>query len=672
MSLKNILSIVLSVVATLGIHAQNTKNDSIEQQTHEMEEVVVVKQRQGTTRINSAMNSFQINKSELFKAACCNLGESFTTNASVDVNYNDATTGARQIKLLGLAGTYVQMLTETMPNFRNSAIPYALSYVPGSWMKSIQVSKGAASVKNGFESITGQINIQYLQPEDEEGVTINLYGSTMARGEANADANLHINQRLSTEILLHHENEFGEHDGNNDTFIDMPKVKQWNLQNRWAYLGRQYIFHGGIGLLKEKRTGGQTDKHRHDHNLPIYKIGVETDRYEFYMKHAFVLNHEKGSNIAFMSSASAQDMSSIYGKKILDIDDKNIYSSLLYETNIAEKHNLSTGLSLNYDYIDEKTKNISGAFKNKHETTTGGYIQYTFTLDSRLTAMAGIRYDHSNIHGSFITPRMHVKYAPSSIISLRLSAGKGYRTVHPMSEYGYLLASGRQFIIAEHLRQEEAWNYGTSIALNIPLSKKYLKINADYYYTNFVNQAIIDYDSNHTAIILSNLHGRSYSHTLQIDATYEPITNLSITAAYRRSFVKSTFGGKRMEKPLTNHYKALLTASYKTPLGLWQFDATLQLNGGGRLPTPYTTDQYGTLSWQHSFHSYEQLNLQVTRWFRHFSIYVGGENLTNYKQKNPILNANNPYSQQFEPTMVWAPTTGAMGYIGIRINFGRL
>ena len=222
MKISNIKSIIIAgcLICSVNSFAQSALNDTLNIKEHEMEEIVVVKQREGTTRINSAMNGFQINKSELFKAACCNLGESFSTNPSVDVNYNDATTGARQIKLLGLAGTYVQMLTETMPNFRSSASPYALSYVPGPWMKSIQVSKGAASVKNGYESITGQINIQYLQPEDEEGITINLYGSTMARFEANADANLHINDRLSTELLLHHENEYSEHDGNDDGFID--------------------------------------------------------------------------------------------------------------------------------------------------------------------------------------------------------------------------------------------------------------------------------------------------------------------------------------------------------------------------------------------------------------------------------------------------------------------
>lgn len=692
MKISNIKSIIIAgcLICSANSIAQSALNDTLNIKEHEMKEIVVVKQREGTTRINSAMNGFQINKSELFKAACCNLGESFSTNPSVDVNYNDATTGARQIKLLGLAGTYVQMLTETMPNFRSSSSPYALSYVPGPWMKSIQVSKGAASVKNGYESITGQINIQYLQPEDEEGITINLYGSTMARFEDNADANLHINDRLSTELLLHHENEYSEHDGNDDGFIDMPKIKQWNAQNRWAYLGDRYIFHAGVGILKENRDGGQVEKHITSHDMPLYKIGIETNRYEAYMKHAFVLDKVHGTNIALMASGTLHEMNSLYGFKKFDTNDKNAYASLMYETNFTPKHNLSIGASMNHDYIKnvierypitkhDENGNINDDYlertkegENYKETTWGGYAQYTYTQGTRWTAMAGVRLDHSSAYGTFFTPRMHIKYSPNSIISLRLSLGKGYRTVHALNEYGYLLASGRKLIIEYPLKQEEAWNYGLSTALNIPIANKTLKLNAEYYYTDFSEQAVVDYDTNIEEIRISNLKGRSYSHTMQVDATYELFKGLSLTAAYRRNIVKTTYNGIRMEKPLNNRYKALLTASYKTPLGLWQFDATLQLNGGGRMPQPYATDEKGTLSWQPSFKSYEQVNLQITRWFRHFSIYLGGENLTNFRQKNPIINANEPFSTLFEPTMVWGPVRGAMGYLGIRINIGRL
>ena len=645
--------------------ADSSYQDSIfKDQT--LQEVKAVARKPGTSRLAGAVNGIAMNKDELFKAACCNLGESFTTNPSVDVAYNDATTGARQIKLLGLSGTYVQMLTENLPNFRGAAIPYALGYVPGPWMKGIQVSKGCASVKNGYESITGQINVDYLQPEDEQQVEVNLFGDTKSRIEANADANVHLSDRWATEILLHHENIIKNHDDNGDGFYDMPGREQYNVQNSWVYKGKSYIFHGGLGALKEIRTSGQDEEHVHSDD--IYRIKLHTNRYEGYMKHAFILNHEHGTNIAFMSSASMHQLNARYGNKLYDLNEKNLYGSLMFETNFSTQHNLSLGLSFNHDYLGQNEGQNKG--QNEKETTPGAYAQYTYTLGTKLTAMAGVRFDHSSLYGNFFTPRFHVKYSPVDAISIRLSAGKGYRTVFGMAEYNYLLASGRNLNISKSLKQEEAWNYGLSTAFYIPMFGKTLKLNAEYYYTDFRNQAVVDYDANKEFISIYNLIGKSYSHTFQIDASYPLLKGLEITAAYRLNDVKCTYDyGKTLkEKPLTSKYKALFTASYKTPLGLWQFDATVQLNGGGRNPEPYQLAD-GSRSWSPRFHSFEQVSAQVTRWFRHWSIYVGGENLTGFKQKTPIYGASNPWGSDFEPTLVWGPVEGRMFYAGVRVHF---
>ena len=641
--------------------ADSSYQDSIfKDQT--LQEVKAVARKPGTSRLAGAVNGIAMNKDELFKAACCNLGESFTTNPSVDVAYNDATTGARQIKLLGLSGTYVQMLTENLPNFRGAAIPYALGYVPGPWMKGIQVSKGSASVKNGYESITGQINVDYLQPEDEQQVEVNLFGDTKSRIEANADANVHLSDRWATEILLHHENIIKNHDDNGDGFYDMPGREQYNVQNRWVYKGKSYIFHGGLGALKEIRSSGQDGEHVHSDD--IYRIKLHTNRYEGYMKHAFILDHEHGTNIAFMSSASMHQLDAQYGNRFYDLNEKNLYGSLMFETNFSTQHNLSLGLSFNHDYLGQNMG------KNEKETTSGAYAQYTYTLGTKLTAMAGVRFDHSSLYGNFFTPRFHVKYSPVDAISIRLSAGKGYRTVFGMAEYNYLLASGRNLNISKSLKQEEAWNYGLSTAFYIPMFGKTLKLNAEYYYTDFRNQAVVDYDANKEFISIYNLIGKSYSHTFQIDASYPLLKGLEITAAYRLNDVKCTYDyGKTLkEKPLTSKYKALFTASYKTPLGLWQFDATVQLNGGGRNPEPYQLAD-GSRSWSPRFHSFEQVSAQITRWFRHWSIYVGGENLTGFMQETPIYGASNPWGSDFEPTLVWGPVEGRMFYAGVRVHF---
>lgn len=655
------------------VHKDPVTADNSIQRESSLKEVAVVTRRPGTARLAGAENGIRIGREELFKAACCNLGESFSTNPSVDVSYNDATTGARQIKLLGLAGTYVQMLAENLPNFRGAAAPYALGYVPGPWMKGIQVSKGASSVKNGYESITGQINVDYKKPEDKQGVEVNLFGDTKTRIEANADANIHIDSHLSTELLLHYENSFENHDDNNDGFYDKPKVEQYNVQNRWLWAGEKYIFHGGISALKEHRNGGQMS-HKVGDGAELFKIGLNTNRYEAYMKHAFILDHDRGTNIALMASGSMHQLDAGYGHKAYNVNEKNAYASLVFETNFTKMHNLSAGLSLNHDYLGQtyrmmNDRDAAMTRGNEKETVPGIYAQYTFSLNHMLTAMAGLRADHSSIYGTFITPRFHVKYAPNDILSIRLSAGKGYRTVHALAENNYLLASGRQLVI-DDLRQEAAWNYGASAALNIPLFGETLKLNAEYYYTHFSDQAVIDYDTDPGVIHISNLSGKSYSHTFQIDATYPLFKGMTLTAAYRLNDAKTTYGGKLMDRPLTSKYKGLITASYKTPLGLWQFDATLQLNGGGRMPEPYELAD-GRMSWGKRFHSYEQLSAQVTRWFRHWSVYIGGENLTGFTQKTSIFGADNPWGTDFEPTLVWGPVHGRMFYAGVRINIGR-
>ena len=640
--------------------------------TTQLDDFVIVSDAATRRKMGGVTNTERIGQVELCRAACCTLGESFSPSPSVDVNYSDAATGAKQIKLLGLPGTYVQLLTENMPAFRGAASPYALRYVPGTWMKSIQVSKGVASVKNGYEAMTGQIDIEYLKPQDPQGVSLNAYFDSNLKLELNADGNWHITDKINTEVLAHFENGWETHDSNKDGFYDMPRLRQYNFQNRWNYLGHRYIFHGGLTWLKENARGGQMHAKG---DVPRFRIDMDADRYEAYMKHAFILNHEHNTNIALMANGAMHRLDAGYGHNFYGVNEKNVYAQLLFEHDFNERHNLATGLSLNYDYLSQlyRTDHTEASPKlsrRERETTPGAYAQYTFKLDSKLTAMAGIRYDHSSIYGSFFTPRFHVKYAPSHIISLRASAGKGYRTVHPLAEHNNLLASGRQFVI-NGLDQEKAWNFGISSAINIPVGNKDIKLNLEYYYTRFGSQTLVDYDSNPWEIAVYSTSGKSYSHTFQIDASYTPFRGFDLTAAYRYNDVKATYAdGRLREKPLTNRYKALLTMSYSTPLKLWQFDLTCQLNGGGRMPDPYTTAD-GQPSWPSRFPAYFQLNAQITRWFRNFSIYVGGENLTNFRQKNPIIAADAPWSPAFEPTMVWGPVHGAMAYIGIRYDFGK-
>lgn len=639
-----------------------------------LDEVVVSERSLGTIASRtSVLQTQKITFEELCRAACCNLAESFETNPSVDVAYSDAATGARQIKLLGLSGTYVQMLTENYPNFRGAASLYGLDYVPGAWMESIQVSKGTSSVKNGYEALAGQINIEYKKPPTADVFSVNLFGSDAGRYEGNADASWHINDKLSTGLLVHYSNDATSHDGNDDGFLDTPLKEQYNVMNRWYYKNGKILSQIGGRFLHESRTGGQDTKH---HNfVDPYRVNLETNRGELFTKNAYIINPDKVESVALIASGSYHEQKSLYDKTPYNIYQKNIYASLLYEKEFSYAHRLSTGLSLNYDGFNENLA-FEGSPRemfNRKETVSGAYVQYTYNLNDKFILLAGVRADYSNLYDFFVTPRLHVKYNPFEWFHIRGSVGKGYRTPNVLAENNFLLASSRRIDIANNLDQEDAWNTGLNLSFYIPIAGKDLTLNGEWYYTNFLKQVVVDVDSNPHAVSFYNLDGKSYSNSFQIEATYPFFRGFTVTAAYRITDAKTDYKNqqtgevRRLKKSLVSDYKGLLTASYQTPLKKWQFDLTGQFNGGGRMPLPNET----TPLWDKTFKPYTVVNAQVTKYFRRWSVYLGCENLFDFKQKNPIIDAESPRGDNFDGSMVWGPVHGRKIYAGIRFNIPR-
>ena len=471
----NISSLVASFVGFQNDTISCENIDYLEITLHgeiALDAVVVKSSRPGRIQSRGAVNIETITTTELCRAACCNLGESFSTNPSVDVDYSDAATGAKQIKLLGLSGSYVQMLTENVPAFRGAAAPFSLGYIPGTWMHSIQVSKGAATVKNGYESITGQINVEYLKPQLDEELDVNLFLDSHLKFETNIEGNIHLNDKLSTGLLAHYENMWMEHDDNGDGFMDMPKVQQYDFMNRWTYKADHYVMQAYVKALKEDRNGGQTkDAHNHSKalydNNPLYKINIASERYEGVLKNAYIFDEITNTNVALILSGSIHKMNSLYGLKTYDVNNNNAYAQLMFETELTPSHSISTGLSFNHDCFDERWKLdlIPNLVKAPDENIGGAYAQYTFNYDDRLVFMAGFRGDYSNLYGTFFTPRAHVRWSVSDLLKLRFSAGKGYHTPRPMLDYHTHLASSRDIIVDDNLKQEEAWNYGATASL---------------------------------------------------------------------------------------------------------------------------------------------------------------------------------------------------------------
>lgn len=663
------LSLLLST-SSLVSFSQEPADTLLDSYT--LDEVVV--RQDGIRKMKyGAGNTEIITAAELTRAACCNLGESFTTNPSVDVSYTDAATGAKQIRLLGLAGTYVQMLTENVPNFRGAASPYSLGYIAGPWMQSIQVSKGASSVKNGYESVSGQINVEMKKPQLDPSLSINAYADHEGKAEVNAAGNLHFGKKWSGGLLLHGENSFKTHDGNGDGFIDSPKVRQLAAMNRWAYLSSSYVFQLAMKFLAEKRESGQDDHHSRHLSQPLYKINIDTRRFEVFTKNAFMFDRDNDGNIALILSGIFHNQDADYGMKLYDVDQTELYASLMFERKWNDINSLSTGLSLNHDRLNQhylltppQAQSVPSELLEK-ETVGGAYAQYTFNLDGHLVAMGGLRYDYSSIHGSLFTPRLHVRYNPSEQFSFNVSAGKGYRSPHPLADLNYLLASSRTLVIERNLPMESAWNFGASASLEKSVWNRKFSISAEYYYTDFRHQLCVNFDRDPHAVYIYDLKGKSHSHTFQAELTAGIIADMTLTAAYRLTDVKSDYGFGMEEKPLISKSKGLITLNYAPMMGKWQFDATLSINGGGRMPTPYVRDN-GLLSWSPRFSTYCTLNLQATRSFRHWSVYVGGENVTGYRQKNPIIDAGNPWGKDFDATMIYGPLHGSIFYVGFRYN----
>ncbi len=632
-----------------------------------LQEVTIGERQVGTHYSRMETGSVQtISGAELCKAACCNLSESFETNASVDASYSDAATGAKQIKLLGLAGKYVQMMTENIPNFYGISQPYALGYIPGPWMESIQVSKGTSAVINGYDAVTGQINVEYKKPAKSNPLFFNQFLSSAGKSETNIDGAVRLSPKWSTMIFAHAQTDLLEIDENNDNFLDFPMINQYNFFNRWDYFNKNWTVRFGVKYIDETRKSGQTS---HVYNpvldaLNPYGIYIGSKRAEAFYKTGYVFPEKDYQSIAVIGNFIYHNQDSYYGLTTFDARQYSGYANLLWQSAFGgnEDHKYNAGTSLKYEKLNQFLNDSS---LNNTEIVPGVYFQYTGRLFDKLHVIAGIRADYHNEFGLLITPRFNAKFNITGNLSWRASAGKGYRKANVLAENSYLLASSRVISIANDLKLEEAWNFGSNLTYYIPIGDRDMAINAEFYRTEFQNQIIADFET-FGQVKFYNLEGRSYSNTYQLEATYRIIKGLDATAAFRYNDVKQTIGGILVESPLTSRYKGLANLSYKTPLEKWQFDFTAQLNGGGRIPSTELLPVEYQLAKE--FPAYTILNAQVTKYFKKWEIYAGAENLLNFTQQHPIIAANDPYGDNFDSALIWGPVHGRKFYLGIRFS----
>lgn len=739
-SLPTVGSTNLLVTSYMGYHNDTTEVHSGEQVTIVLvsdlvlDEVTITERKMAVLRSRTAAFDTQtLTGDELCKAACCNLSESFETSASVDVAYADAATGAKQIRLLGLSGTYVQLLTENTPNVRGLAQSFGMEYIPGAWMEAIQVSKGTSSVINGYEAIAGQINVEFLKPQKQDPIAVNLYLNTELMAEINATGGWDINDKVSTGILLNAKDMELEMDHNHDGFTDLPRNRNLNLLNRWYIKSGDYTGQVLVRALYDQRLGGtlsslQFDNLQSDRNTQLsnsqlsnsqmaYPIDLRTRRIDGFMKNGYVFDQATGMSVGVIASASYHSQTNRYGSRLWDANQTNAYLNAIFQTSFEDpsidpfdnhEHKLSAGISVNYDRYDEQYEGIFAGSQEQgtknqdflsNEVTSGMFAEYTYSYKDKVTLLVGLREDYSTRYGFFTTPRMNLRYAPFEWWTLRGSVGLGYRSPNAVADNAAYLPSYRNYTMEKSLKQERSLNTGITTTFYIPIGKRELTLSAEYYYTRFLDGMIADIDRDLHRVYLYNLSdiagAQSFSHNYQIEANMEILRGWTMTAAFRYTDVKqSTFlpTGELvlMDKALQNQFKGVITTSYQTPLKTWQFDLTAQFNGPGRMPMGFTipegSKQYYTApslvgrgGESLIYHKwYPQLLGQITKYWRTCSLYLGAENMTNFTQDSPIRGDRyensthvNPNSPDFDASMVWAPISGWKIYLGFRWNLER-
>ncbi|MCL2435137.1 MAG: TonB-dependent receptor [Lentimicrobiaceae bacterium] len=631
----------------------------------------------------------------LRRAACCNLSETFESTIAVDVEYSDAVSGAKQISMLGLAGVYTQILLENVPYIRLLANQFGLGYVPGPWMEMISISKGTASVTNGYEGITGQIQLDFKKPEtNKEKLFLNAYTNSMGKGELNLNTRFDMDKKglVSSLFLLHGEAQFARIDHNRDGFMDVPQNYQVNGMYRLDYLVPDK-FEGRtmIGYLFEDRIGGMMNFNpkKNIKDLvadTIWGLRIKTHKLDVITKNGFMINGGEFQSIGTILSFNYQKDASQFGARLYDANQLSGYFNVIYSGKFGalKNHRIGAGASFQIDHVEEHLRNSLNPFytdsyiSRRLEGVPGAFAEYAYSIAEKFIIMPGFRVDYNFFYKQlFWTPRLHLKWQPTHETSLRVSAGKGYRTSSPIIENLSLLVSNREFVFKDRLVPEEAWNTGISVVqhFNMPGGKS--TFSMDYYYTHFINQTIIDLDRNPHEVVIYNLNGDfngtgnlSYSHSVQAEFILMPFKRFEITLAYRFNDVRLTTAGKLQQKTLMSPHKALLNLNYSLPYDKWKFNLTFQYNSPMRMPDMSDNpEEYRPIVNKNGKSpAWVMMNAQVTKKFRLWEIYLGGENMLNYRQKHPIISANNPFGEYFDASVIYMPITGIMGYVGVRVT----
>lgn len=645
-----------------------------------LDEVKVKTKQKGIRKsLSVTANTSVVSSKELLKAACCNLAESFETNPSIDVNFSDALTGTKQIKMLGLTSPYLMITEENIPSVRGASQAYGLSFTPGTWVESIQITKGAGSVVNGYESISGQINTELIKPLKDIPFYVNVYGSTDSRFELNTHFNKRISDKWATSLFVHGNTRVSKNDMNNDGFLDNPLGKQINLTNRWQYSNSEtgWVSFFNFKFMNDEKQAGQLEFNPNRDKLTTNFWGSEinTQRFDFTSKIGYVFKDMPYQSIGFQNAFSNHNQDSYFGLNQYNIKQQSYYSNLIFNSIIGNTMNkFATGLNFTYDKYDEF---VNLADVSRIDNSVGAFFEYTYDNNDKFSYILGGRFDYHNRLGAFFTPRLHVRYNPWEKGVLRFSAGRGKRAANIYAENQQLFGSSRTFSVLDTngkiygLNPEIAWNYGLSFTQKFNLFGKSADATIDFYRTDFQNQAIVDVMQSPQEVLFYNLKGNSFANSLQLDFNYEIIHHLNLRTAYKYYDISTDYLSGNYQRPLQAKHRFFGNLEFETHIlekgQQWKFDYTFNWLGKQQLPTTSSNPIQDRLP---DFSpSFSVMNAQITRTFSStFEVYIGGENIGNYKQNKAILGADNPFGNTFDTSIVYAPIFGQMYYAGLRFK----
>jgi len=671
-----IISYVGFKTDTLKIQMPFITHQMIQDQDDELDEVTLTQRRKASQKSYiETQNILKVSSDELLKAACCNLSESFETNPAIDVNFSDALTGTKQIKMLGLSSTYLLISEENIPMVRGASQAYGLTFTPGTWVESIQISKGAGSVTNGFESISGQINTELKKPMTDLPFFLNLFGSINGRYEINTHFNKKIDENWSTGLYLHGNKRTEKFDNNNDGFLDLPVSEQINLMNRWQYTDMEK---GWVSFLSwrymndEKLLGTLSFNPQKDRGMKNrWGSEIKTKRWDGSFKLGYVFPETPYQSFGVQTAYSSHDQDSYYGLRTYDINQDSFYTNLIFNSIIGNTLN-KFKVGLNYSF-DDYVELVNGDAYNRTDQNLGSFFEFTHDNNDNFSLIAGVRVDFHNNFGNFLTPRLHFRYVPLEKFVIRLSAGSGRKAANIFAENQTLFATNRSIKIQSSqgkiygLNPERAWNYGMGLSKSFYIGDPHqISLSVDYYITQFTNQVVVDFEEPRE-VSFYNLEGESTAKSFQVELDYNLRNHLNFRVAYKNYDVQMDYKSGLLQKPLLakNRFFANLGWESKTTAGgkQWRYDLTYHYVGAQRL-VHNLIDGPGGFS-----PNYSLWNTQLTHVFsKKIEIYLGGENIGNYRQSSPIIGSDDPFGADFDAAQVYAPIFGGMVYSGLRFK----